>query len=47
MGAGSGGFFMFYCGGDKAHLREVMAGEGLTELRFRLDMRGSTVIANL
>jgi D-glycero-alpha-D-manno-heptose-7-phosphate kinase len=43
VGAGGGGFLMFYAA-DPASLREAMAREGLTELRFAFDHDGSTVI---
>jgi D-glycero-alpha-D-manno-heptose-7-phosphate kinase len=43
VGAGAGGFLMFYASDPKA-LRAAMAREGLTELRFTFDHDGSTVI---
>jgi D-glycero-alpha-D-manno-heptose-7-phosphate kinase len=43
VGAGAGGFLMFYAS-DPAALREAMTGEGLSELRFAFDHDGSTVI---
>jgi D-glycero-alpha-D-manno-heptose-7-phosphate kinase len=43
VGAGAGGFLMFYAS-DPAALRATMAREGLTELRFTFDHDGSTVI---
>jgi D-glycero-alpha-D-manno-heptose-7-phosphate kinase len=47
MGAGGGGFFMFYCENhDKARLREAMAAEGLKEMRFAIDFEGSKVLVN-
>jgi D-glycero-alpha-D-manno-heptose-7-phosphate kinase len=47
MGAGGGGFFMFYCENhDKARLREAMAAEGLREMRFSIDFEGSKVLVN-
>lgn len=47
MGAGGGGFFMFYCENDnKAELREAMANEGLIEMRFRFDFEGTKVSVN-
>jgi D-glycero-alpha-D-manno-heptose-7-phosphate kinase len=47
MGAGGGGFFMFYCDNhNKARLREVMAAEGLRDLRFAIDFEGSKVLVN-
>ncbi|OGL01935.1 MAG: hypothetical protein A3E31_15325 [Candidatus Rokubacteria bacterium RIFCSPHIGHO2_12_FULL_73_22] len=47
MGAGGGGFFVFYCeNGAKPRLREAMAREGLMELRFHFDFEGSKVMVN-
>jgi D-glycero-alpha-D-manno-heptose-7-phosphate kinase len=43
VGAGAGGFLMFYAD-DPSALRQAMAREGLTELRFAFDHDGSTVI---
>jgi len=46
MGAGGGGFFMFYVQGNKSKLRQVMRGEGLREMRFKFDLEGSKVLVN-
>ncbi|MCC6449315.1 MAG: galactokinase [Candidatus Aureabacteria bacterium] len=46
MGAGGGGFFMFYCEADKRPLRRAMAQEGLRELHFKFDDEGSKVLVN-
>lgn len=43
IGAGGGGFLMFYAQ-DKAKLRRVMQGKGLTEVRFRFDFQGTKVV---
>jgi D-glycero-alpha-D-manno-heptose-7-phosphate kinase len=43
VGAGAGGFLMFYAG-DPAGVRQAMAREGLTELRFAFDHDGSAVV---
>jgi D-glycero-alpha-D-manno-heptose-7-phosphate kinase len=43
VGAGAGGFLMFYAA-DPAAVRQAMAREGLTELRFAFDHDGSTVV---
>jgi D-glycero-alpha-D-manno-heptose-7-phosphate kinase len=43
IGAGGGGFLLFYAEDQKA-LRAAMAAEGLTEVRFGFDFDGSTVI---
>jgi len=47
IGAGGGGFLMFYCDNhDGARLRETMAAEGLREMRFAIDFEGSKVLVN-
>ncbi|MBI2155894.1 MAG: hypothetical protein HYU26_03145 [Candidatus Rokubacteria bacterium] len=47
MGAGGGGFFVFYSeNGKKPGLREAMAREGLMELRFHFDFEGTKVLVN-
>ena len=43
VGAGGGGYLLFYAD-DPMCLRRAMAREGLTELRFRFDHDGSTVL---
>ena len=47
MGAGGGGFFLFYCDDSKQRLRQAMVAEGLREMRFRVDQDGSKVLVNL
>jgi len=47
MGAGGGGFLMFYCENSKDRVRKAMIGEGLEEVRFRLGSEGSKIIINL
>ena len=44
VGAGGGGFLLFYAA-DRLALRQAMAREGLTEVRFTFDHDGSVVIA--
>jgi D-glycero-alpha-D-manno-heptose-7-phosphate kinase len=44
VGAGGGGFLLFYAD-DPMRLRRAMNAEGLTELRFRFDHDGSTILA--
>ena len=44
IGAGGGGFLMFYAG-DKAKLRQAMLQAGLQEVRFRFDFEGTKVVA--
>ncbi|HRY76346.1 MAG TPA: hypothetical protein P5217_08690, partial [Methanoregulaceae archaeon] len=43
IGAGGGGFLMFYAE-DNKRLRKTMAREGLQEVRFRFDFDGSKVV---
>ena len=43
IGAGGGGFLMFYAT-DRTALREAMAKEGLTEVRFAFDHEGAKVL---
>lgn len=43
IGAGGGGFLMFYSE-DNKKLRHAMAHEGLPEVRFRFDFEGSKVV---
>ena len=44
IGAGGGGFLMFYAG-DKPRLRHAMREKGLTEVRFRFDFEGTKVVS--
>jgi D-glycero-alpha-D-manno-heptose-7-phosphate kinase len=44
IGAGGGGFFMFYVE-DKVRLRHAMREAGLTEVRFHFDFEGTKVLA--
>ena len=46
MGAGGGGFLMFYCNNNKNKLREAMEAEGLQEMRFKVDFGGSKALVN-
>lgn len=43
VGAGGGGFLMFYAG-DKTRLRHAMFEAGLREVRFRFDFEGTKVV---
>ncbi len=48
MGAGGGGFFMFYVRSrDRRRLLETLSARGLKRLRFRFDMNGARIVANL
>ena len=47
MGAGGGGFFMFYCpNSHKPKLREALAAEGLLEMPYDFDFEGAKVLVN-
>ena len=47
MGAGGGGFFLFYCPSPpKRQLREVLAREGLREMAFDFDFEGAKVLVD-
>jgi D-glycero-alpha-D-manno-heptose-7-phosphate kinase len=43
VGAGAGGFLLFYAA-EPARLRQVLAGKGLSELRFHFDFDGSSMV---
>ncbi|MEB2310300.1 MAG: sugar kinase [Sorangiineae bacterium] len=48
MGAGGGGFFMFYVRpADKRRVFEALVARGLRPLRFRFDQDGARIVANL
>ena len=47
VGAGGGGFLMFYCENDKDKLRKAMSKEGLVEVRFNFEPSGSKIIINI
>jgi len=48
MGAGGGGFFMFYATpGDRRRVYAALTDRGLKPLRFRFDSSGARIIANL
>jgi D-glycero-alpha-D-manno-heptose-7-phosphate kinase len=47
MGAGGGGFFMFYCPSQcKERLRHAMVAQGLREMPFEFDYEGAKVLVN-
>jgi D-glycero-alpha-D-manno-heptose-7-phosphate kinase len=46
VGAGGGGFLMFYAG-DKTRLRHAMREKGLKEVRFRFDFEGTRVVSSV
>ena len=45
LGAGSGGFLMFYAK-DKVRLRHAMHEQGLREVRFRFDFEGTRIVSH-
>lgn len=50
MGAGGGGFLLFYCpseNGCRKQLRQAMASEGLSEMLFDFDTQGAKVLVNM
>ena len=46
IGAGGGGFLMFYAGQDKSKLRHAMRQAGLKEVRFRFDFEGTKLVTS-
>ena len=44
VGAGGGGFLLFYCENNKDKLRAAMKGAGLKEMPFRFDKEGCKII---
>ena len=47
MGAGGGGFFMFYARAtERRRLHEAMSARGLRPMRFRFDFDGARIVAN-
>lgn len=47
IGAGGGGFLMFYCPDGKDRIREILINEGLKEIAIRFEPTGSRVILHL
>jgi len=47
IGAGGGGFLMFYCENGKERLRKAMAREGLREVDFGFEREGSKIVMNI
>lgn len=48
LGAGGGGFLMFYCPAQhRLALRQRMAAEGLREMNFQFDLEGAKVLMNI
>ncbi len=48
IGAGGGGFFMFYCNNsDKPRLYQAMKNVGLKPMKFRFDLEGTKILVNI
>lgn len=47
IGAGGGGFLLFYCEEGKTDLRRALAAEGLREMSFSFDTEGAKIVLNL
>jgi D-glycero-alpha-D-manno-heptose-7-phosphate kinase len=47
IGAGGGGFFLFYVENEKEKLRQAMKDVGLTEVFFRFDTEGVKIISDI
>ena len=48
MGAGGGGFFMFYChSNDKSRLSQAMKKLGLRPMKFHFDFEGAKILVNM
>jgi D-glycero-alpha-D-manno-heptose-7-phosphate kinase len=47
MGAGGGGFFMFYCSEDQTRLINALKEKGLKRMRFRFDFEGAKILVNM
>jgi D-glycero-alpha-D-manno-heptose-7-phosphate kinase len=47
MGAGGGGFFLFYVRpAERRRVHEALTGRGLRPMRFRFDFDGARIMAN-
>lgn len=46
MGAGGGGFLLFYCPSDKKGIREAMKENGLREMSFRFELEGAKTMVD-
>ena len=46
IGAGGGGFFMFYCDRNQRDFRKAMINNGLKELEFKFEFDGSKILFN-
>lgn len=46
IGAGGGGFIVFYCPGEKSKLRQAMKAVNAPEFQFKFDFEGSKIVFN-
>ena len=46
IGAGGGGFIVFYCPGEKSKLRQAMKAANAPEFAFKFDFEGSKIVFN-
>lgn len=46
IGAGGGGFFMFYCKSNQDKFRRALTNDGLIEVPFRFDFDGSKILVD-
>ena len=46
IGAGGGGFIVFYCPGEKSKLRAAMKAKSAPEFHFKFDFEGSKIVFN-
>lgn len=47
MGAGGGGFFMFYCSENQKKLISAMKEKGLKPMKFHFDFEGAKILVNM
>ena len=46
IGAGGGGFIVFYCPNERSKLREAMKAQNAPEFAFKFDFEGSKIVFN-
>ena len=46
IGAGGGGFVVFYCPGEKSKIRAAMKAKSAPEFKFQFDFEGSKIVFN-
>ncbi len=47
VGAGGGGFFMFYCNNNKPRVHQAIKKMGLKSMEFQFDSEGAKILANI